>query len=308
MAEISIVLTQMIVFGVFLFFGYAARKSGKITEDGARSFSWLLVTILAPGQIIGTVLNLEDRPDMGKVALVFAVGLILYVALVLLGHLISRLLHVRKGDRRYYQTMAVFSNTGFLGIPLSIAVFGGQAALYLAILTIPFTILIYTYGYVLMRGKDKETASLPLREIINPGFLSAIVTLVILIFDIRLPVVFGEMTRYIGNCVSFLSLFVVGMNLVRVDLKKVFTDTRMYLFVLIRQIIFPILTLLILKHLIRDPMILGAFAIFVSVPVATMTSVIAAKNDADVDIVTRGVVFTTLASIGTIVLVFAIAL
>ena len=82
----------------------------------------------------------------------------------------------------------------------------------------------------------------------------------------------------------------------------------MYLYVLIRQILFPVVFILIVKNFVSDPTALGVLAVFAAVPPANIISVIAMNNDCDMDVLTRGTVFSTLLSVATMALVLSVML
>ena len=47
----------------------------------------------------------------------------------------------------------VYSNCGFMGIPLIMALFGSTGVLYLSAYIAVFSLFVWTHGYILMTGK-----------------------------------------------------------------------------------------------------------------------------------------------------------
>lgn len=300
--NISTVLTQMGVILIYLALGYYVSHKGWVKDEGVRALSWIIVNIASPAQILSSVLNDDPVSDKSSAIFMLLLTLIIYVILILLGLVMGPVLRAPKKDWKFYNGMTVFSNIGFLGIPFAQAVFGEESVVYLVIFTLALNMLLFSYGYKILRSDDGVSRRMKIRSLINPGMIGSVLAVIFFFTDIRLPAIFGKTFLYAGNTVTFLAILVIGMNLSSISLKSIFTDWRMWLFVLIRQVLFPVGMVLILRSFIEDPILLGAVAICVSVPVGNVPSMIARENGCDLDVLTRGTVLTTLCSVVTMTL------
>ena len=82
-------------------------------------------------------------------------AVILFVVLILLSPAFVRILGVKKDERNIYAVMLIFSNLGFMGIPIIEELYGRGAIFYVALYTLVYNILFYTYGIYLF---EKERA------------------------------------------------------------------------------------------------------------------------------------------------------
>ena len=305
--HISVIVYQMCAILLFLLIGFFVRKKGYITVPGTHDMSWVLANICSPAQIFSAVLNMEEAPDRKSALTVAAVGVVAYAVMLVMSRLIGPVLHAPKKDHRFYGAIFLFNNVGFLGLPLIHAMYGSKGAAYMTILILEFNLLVFTYGCVLLRKEGSEM-HVNLKLLINPGVIASVISIAIFFSGVRFPGVFGSIAQYAGTAVTFLATFLIGTNLCDVNLKRLFSDGRMYLYVLIRQILFPVVFILIVKNFVSDPTALGVLAVFSAVPPANIISVIAMNNDCDMDVLTRGTVFSTLLSTVTMALVLSVML
>lgn len=292
---------------LFLLIGFFVRNRGLISSAGTHDMSWVLANICSPAQIFSAVLNMDEAPDRRSALTVAAVGVVAYAVMLVLSRFIGSALRAPKKDHRFYGAIFLFNNIGFLGLPLIHAMYGSKGAAYMTILILEFNLLVFTYGCVLLRREGSEM-HINLKLLINPGVIASVIAIAIYFSGIRFPDVFGSIAQYAGTGVTFLATFLIGTNLHGIDLRKLFSDGRMYLYVLIRQVLFPVVFILIVKNFVTDPTALGVLAVFAAVPPANIISVIAMNNDCDMDILTRGTVFSTLLSTVTMALVLSVML
>ena len=303
----SVIFYQMCAILLFLLTGFFVRKKGFISVAGTRDMSWVLANICSPAQIFSAVLNMDEAPDRKSALTVAAVGVVAYAVMLVLSRFIGPVLRAPKKDHRFYGAIFLFNNVGFLGLPLIHAMYGATGAAYMTILILEFNLLVFTYGCVLLRKEGSEM-HVNWKLLINPGVIASLISIAIFFSGVRFPGVFGSIAQYAGTVVTFLATFLIGTNLCDVDIKRLFSDGRMYLYVLIRQILFPVVFILIVKQFVSNPTALGVLAVFAVVPPANIISVIAMNNDCDMDVLTRGTVFSTLLSTVTMALVLSFML
>ena len=124
MSEGFIVFQRILVLLAMMLLGFLVGKKRWVSDSGYRQISGLVVNIFNPMLVISGVLSNTLKVDSGMifenlrgVALYFAV-------MILLGMLGSRMLFPADRERCQYQLMYVFSNVGFMGIPVISGLFG----------------------------------------------------------------------------------------------------------------------------------------------------------------------------------------
>lgn len=152
-----LLLQQMIILFLLMMVGFGLKKTGLINTTGVKTLSAVVVNAANPAMVLAASINKENTIQGMELARTFGLILIVYVILIILAWVLTRVLRVPVGQRGTYQNMTVFSNIGFMGFPLVSAMFGSEAMLYASLFTIPYNILIYTYAYVMM---DRDRADI----------------------------------------------------------------------------------------------------------------------------------------------------
>jgi predicted permease len=201
-----------------------------------------------------------------------------------------------------------FSNNGFLGIPLAIAVFGADSPVMttLVILNIITNILMYTLGIYLV-SCDKSKMSLK-KAFLNPVLIAFIVGAVVNLLQVNtyVPEISTFSTHFSG-LVTPLSMTILGMKMAEIKFSSLFQSWRMYYVSAVKLILFPcvaVALLLAVKHLcsiaiLDNNVILGFFIAF-AMPTAGLASTFADSFDGDTKNAVSMTLGTTLFSILTI--------
>ena len=235
--------------------------------------------------------------------MVAAIAFIIFFLLLLVGNVMGRILRAPKDQWNYYCLMTMFGNVGFIGIPLGTAILGNQCLIYIAVFNFMFYIYIYTYGiYLLTKQKGTKEKMNP-RVFLNPGTVAAFLTVLIFFLKIPVPTVAAESLDYMGRATVFLAIFVIGTSLAQVSVKEILKEYRLYIFIAIRFILIPIITALVMRMITDDMLILGITVIMTAVPAGNMPLMFAKERDLDADIISKGIILSTVLSLVTIPIV-----
>jgi predicted permease len=230
-------------------------------------------------------------------------GVIIYSSLVAFGFVMPHLLRVKKDERKYYNMMTVYTNIGFIGIPVAKVVLPPNAMLYVIVSNVIYCLLFYTHGVVLLSGGKEK---INLKKIFSPGTVMAVLTLVVFWFKIELPDVLSNSIIYIGNATTFLSMTLLGVAVARSDIKEGIRDLRIYFYILIRMIIVPLGIGALLRLLKADHDMMLAFVLLTAMPVANMPLIQAEKTGENTSIFSRYIMMTTLVSLISITVIISI--
>ena len=308
------VLIQMLILFAMMFVGYVIAQRGILTESASAQLSKLVVSVLNPFLMLSTVLN-GGKIGSGEELRQTLILTCLYFGLMLLAGLLAVLImRPEKKHRCLVILMMLFSNMGFMGIPVIRGIFGDGAASTVTSYIVAFNILFYTFGYYLVdkAGEaNQSNAAVPrvssrMKRMLNPGFIGALISFAILVSGIHLPAAVGTFANYMGNATVPLSMLLIGANVFREGLLRILTDRKMYLFVLLKMLVFPVLIILILKQAGFHGMPFGVFAIELGMPVANVTVMAASESGADAAYCTKAIILTTLVSVVTVPLIGAL--
>lgn len=307
-----LLLGQMAVLFLMMGIGYLCYQKNIITDEVSKKLSAIVVNIANPALVLTGCLG-EEKIQGKELLTTVIIIMAVYLALLLIAQVLPMLLRVEKRSRGTYRAMTVFSNIGFMGFPVVAALYGNGAILYAALFTIPYNVLIYTYGISAMsagdkRGHEKGTGensgiSFLLGRILNVGVIACIVTMIIYFFRIPVPKVAADTITHLSNLTAPLSMMVIGASLATIDLKKLFMDVRLLFFSAIKLLVIPIVGMLVIRQFVDNEIICGVCLVMLATPVGSMTAMLAQQYDGDYEMASKGVALTTILSVATIPLV-----
>ncbi|MBR2530262.1 MAG: AEC family transporter [Lachnospiraceae bacterium] len=301
-----VVEQQMIIIFILIMIGVFLFKKKHLSNDSARQLSWIIVNVTNPITLLCAAISEEDKVGAKEIGVAFLCFVIMFAILIPLAYLIPVLLGVDKSRQYAYRMLAIFGNVGFIGIPFSAAVLGPESLIFVSVCGLTFNLVVYTYGVESLKAvaaeqnPEQEQKKSSLKDLINSGTVLAVITIVVYLADIKLPE-FGISTlRYIGNCTTFLSMVVLGVSVAQMVPKEVFSRWRLYVFVVIRQILVPIMFIFLLRPFLTNTLILHTVVVMVAMPAGNMPLMLARQFGAKEDMISAGIIMTTVASIITI--------
>ena len=307
--DIAILIQQLLILFIILFCGVFLYKIHLMDQELNQKLTRLLIDFTLPATILDSVMNQTGSRSYSRLAVMFAASVSMYVLLPFISDGIARLLHVPAKDKGCYLFMSTFGNTGFMGYPLISALLGSEGVLYAAIVNMIFNIACFAYGVTMMSGK-KQKLSLRsfLFTLLTPGISVSILSIILYLTGFVLPTIITSPVHYIGNMTTPLAMLVVGSTLGSMDLKSVFSEFRIYPFILIRQFLVPVLLFPLLKLCIPDTFLLTIVFIMLLVPVANTSVIFSINYGNNQELATKGVFLTTLCSLVTMPLALALCL
>ena len=201
-----------------------------------------------------------------------------------------------------FTALAAMPNVGYMGVPIVQAVFGDQGTLLLGAYIIAFNALMFTLFQAMYAGSSFKVKEL----IMNTGFLSCLISLLLFVFRIRLPLPIGALFAQLGSMTTPLSMLLAGARLAefRWDFLKA---PSLWSLVGLRLLAIPLATAVILRLLGFGGMELGILVLGTSMPCAVGGQMLAERYDKDAVFAATGVSVTTLLCLATIPLIMAVA-
>ncbi len=276
--------------------GFASHRLHFVKEDGAAQFSSFLLMIVSPAVIIDAFQTPFD-PQLAK-------GLLLSFALATVSHLIglaAATLLIRRDETNRYRIQrfaAVYSNCGFMAIPLIGAILGERGVFYSSTYIAVFNLFMWTHGDILMSGKTSLRSVA--KAFANPSVISVGVGLVLFLTSFHLPGILNETVGYVAALNTPLAMVITGVNMSMSDLKSAFRDLSLVKVALIRLLLIPAMMMGVLLLVRADETILLANLLATSCPVAATTVLFSNRHGRDAGYASKLVALTTLLSILTI--------
>lgn len=297
----TLVLQQMIVLFLMMAAGYAANRCRVMSKESEQLFSKLIVNLTCPALIINSVTTSGRLESMGALFAIFGAAAVYYVLLPLLSKGLVRLLRVPAERAAEYESMLVYSNLGFMGIPVANAVLGPDSVLYLSIFMAVFNISVFSYGTLLIQ--PGEGGKVHFRKMVNPGTVSAVAAILLYLLEVQLPSLILQPVASIGSTTTPLAMLVIGSSLARQPLREVLQEKSLLPFTLLRLLALPAAVLLVCRWFLHDPMLLGALVLVSAMPVASNVVMLCNELGRDSSYISKGVFFSTVFSVVTLPLI-----
>ena len=300
---------NVIVFVLLAVPGAVLVKTKMLKTEQTHTLSKLLLYVGMPFLILKSTLNVSFNGELLKIVLLSAgIG----VAYTFLWIFLSKpFTKMEKNDstRGVMRFCAVFTNNGFLGIPLAQAVFPDKPLVMtcLIIINIITNAVMYTVG-VFMISRDKSTISAK-KAVFNPVLIAFVIGLILNVLGVQSYV--PEIVSYaghLGSLVTPLSMIILGMKLGSVKILPMFTSWKTYFVSALKLVVVPAVAVAIgfaLKGAFTfgEDLILGLFVSF-AMPTAALATTFADCYGGDVDNAVSFTLGTTILSIAVIPLLY----
>lgn len=297
------VLTQVIILFILILIGFALAKSKVLNDEAVRGMTDFVLILVTPCVIIKSFFREFNKSDLKDLLISFLLGVILHTAFILLSLLVLR--DKNKNRQVVLQYAAVFSNCGFMAIPLQQALLGDNGVFLGSSFVAIFNAFVWSWGLRVMSG-DKKSLK-PLKIITRPAILALIIGLIVFLLSIPVPKIISEPVSMLAALNTPLPMVIIGFHLASSNVIKGLKDIKCIFAILLRLVIFPAaaITAMWLCGINGDMLI--SLAICASAPVAAVTTMFSSKYNRDTELSVNLVSLSTLLSLITmpVMIVFA---
>ena len=236
---VALLVQQVMVMALLMAAGFAAFKAKLVDSAGAKQVSNLVLYVATPAMVVNSFIAPFDAQRLVKAGWTFAfAGATFVFAFILVKTVFRGLSNIGKFG-------VLFSNVGFLGIPLVQMVLGQESVFYMAMTVAMMTLISFTYGMFLVSG-DRSAMSVK-KVFTNPPIIAVISGLLIYCLQISFPATVTRTISMLSGITAPLSMMVLGCYLAEADMKKVFSSKETWLILLGRLILVPALVLIMLR-------------------------------------------------------------
>lgn len=284
--------------------GAVCRKTRILDDRAVKGVVDVLILIVTPCLVIDVFQRPFEPEKLASLGIAFAIAIAFHFFLIVVSTLVFK--------NKILRLAAIFSNAGFMGIPLEQAILGDDGVFFGVVYVVVFNLLFWGWGYGMMKGVDlRHIDRAQLKTVfVNPGTIGLVVGLPLFLLSVRLPEIAGAPIHHLAALNTPLAMLVIGYHLAEAKFAAAIRSAAPAVAAALRLAIFPatlIAALYPLRHHLDKTMML-ALVTAASAPVAAMTSMFAAKFDTDVDLSVALVSSTTLLSIASMPAIIALAM
>lgn len=303
----TIVIGQIGLFILYAIIGIVAVKANILNRDGLNMISKMITKILLPLMLFTNTVNGTTKEEFISAAWMLLAVVVYYIILYAVGFGLKKAFRKQGNEGNVYHACTTFSNIGFMGIPVVLALFPEKGILYVTMFTVVDQLVLWTIGVNLtlpIDGGIKYTPKQKLLKMINPCTVSIVLSVLIVFTGIPVPELINTAATKTGAATTPFALIYLGGVFCYVNMIEYFKKAEIYGSAIVKQILAPLLLLVIFKHF---PGLTEEMAITLAVLAAmpTMTSIaMLAQNQKSAGDYAAGMIFlTTVLSIVTLPLV-----
>lgn len=292
-----IVTEQVLIMLVLILVGFVLYKKNIITKSGTKDMSGILLNLVTPCVMIKAYQIDFSAEVVKELMLSFVLSILIHGVFIAFSYIIWRF---EKDDEKRINGIftGVYSNCGFMGIPLLAATMGDKGVLLGSAYLATFNILVWTHGLCIYGRSIKH---LSLRNIVkNPGVIGVCLALVLFFTRIRIQGPAMDIIGYFASLNTPLAMLLLGTYLARDNILKAFRRVGLYVVILLKLFVFPIFSAVIFALLGIDSFLGTTLVLCAACPAAAISAIFAEKFNMDTGYPSQIVSVTTLLSVLTL--------
>jgi len=305
--NIGQLINQIVLMFCLMLVGVLINKLKFMHSQTSSDLTNVLLYIVSPCLII----NAFEQPYSGSRIKQFILAIIAVFILYIIEIIAAKLIFGRlknKNLRRITQYGSIYSNAGFMGIPLISSLFGSEGVFFAVVSLAAFNIFSWTQGVSLF--KDNDNGSVEKTDwrqvLLNPNIIAIVLGVLIFVFSVKIPNMPNQVIKYIGSINTPLSMIVIGNSLANIKFTKDMLGKEIGLTILLRNLIFPMIGIVILKLVGVTGITFYTTIVMAACPVAGLVVLFTLQVQDDTAPAISAMSLSTILSLITIPLIFAL--
>ena len=215
----SVIVGKVISIFLIMAVGLVANKIGILPTESKKYIVDLLILITTPCMVFTSITSKELTDDTIPMTLqTIGLAICIHIFCLLLGYVLFKKVfkvHPAENLGAYMFSFGSF-NTGFMGFPITLALFGKDILYLMVMLNSMLCLYMYTFGPMILKIGSDEKKKLDIRSLLvtlkNPNTSLTIIGLVMLFTGLHLPAIPFECMETLGQATVPVSMLIVGMH------------------------------------------------------------------------------------------------
>ena len=237
--EISFLLFKQIAqFFIMIIMGYTLVKLKIVKSEDSKVLSMVCLYLIMPCVIINSFL-IDFTPEKLKGLGLAGVAIVIHFVAWIFIKILGKVLNFNPVEK----ASVMYSNAANMVIPVVMSVLGDEWVLYSSAFVSVQLVLLWTHCKSMLSNEK----GFELKKIYtNINLIAIFIGILLFITKIHIPSVLQGTLKSVGGTVAPISMIITGMIMAGAELKKVFSNGRIYLVLFFRMIFFPFIVFLIM--------------------------------------------------------------
>ncbi|MBE6592276.1 MAG: hypothetical protein E7646_09585 [Ruminococcaceae bacterium] len=247
-------LTPMLMLFFCIAVGFVMSKANILPDSASKVMAKMETWIFCPALGFMTMLRyctVDSLSTHGTnlIMACFSVSIAMMIAIPLAKVFVKE----NTAERGVYSYALAFANSGYIGDPIVLALFGEEVLAYYKLFCLPLSILIYTWGISVLTPKGEGKSS-PLKRLLNAPTIAMLVGIVLGLSGIGayLPEFLTSALDSLKACMGPVAMLLAGVTIARYDFVGMLKKKKVYVATMLRLAVIPtvlILALYLIKTL-----------------------------------------------------------
>ncbi len=260
------ILRQTIIMLMLIFTGVICSKTKVISQETNRDLSKFVLQVVNP-IVIFTSYQMEYREELVRNLLItFALSVFAFVIMIGAAYIFVRKKADREADIERFST--IYSNCGFMGIPLMHALFGDEGVFYLTAFITVFNLIVWTHGIILISGeRDMKRVA---KVFYSPTIIAIVLGIITFFAQIKIPSVPMAALDFIADMNTPMAMLVSGVTIAGTNVIKLVRKPRVYYISFLKLLAVPAILVAVMSFLSVDERVKMTVIVAASAPPAAM--------------------------------------
>lgn len=229
---------------IFASIGFILAKLNIAKAQHGQILSSLLVYVFAPAMLFKTFAGNFNVEYIKNNYFLMLVSLAILLVLTVISLIIPRLLTKDNYKRKVYEYSMIIANYGYMGYPLTEALFGSEVLLNVMMFGLPLTIYIYTYGFCRLTNSGVN-----LKKLINPSIIAIILGMIYGLLGFELPTVVTDFLNTASAPMGIIAMLLAGITISEYRFKELLCYKANYFVAVWKVLIVPLVIGFVLTKL-----------------------------------------------------------
>ncbi len=300
----GIILKQAILMLLLNLVGIIAYRAKIVTKEGGKQFSNFVLEIVTPVLVVTAYADVTYSDALVKNLLwTFLLAALSYVLAIGVSCLVVRKKEGRETEIERFS--AIYSNCGFMGIPLAGALLGNEGVFYCSAYLTVFFCFAWTHGIMMLTGqKDKKAL---IKKLTSPTMIGIVIGLLLFFFQIKLPDLLATTFDYIAGLNTPMAMVASGISVAQAKIWQALRTPRIYFVSAVKLLIVPLVLMVVLLPMTFISLeIRTVVLVLTAAPSAAMCTLQCQKHGMNDGYAAHLFAVTTIASMATMPLIVKI--
>lgn len=234
-------LTPMMTLFLCIALGFVAAKTKILPDTASKTMAKLETWVFCPALSFTTMMRFCTVDTlaihganliMSTISVTLAMGIAILLSRVMVKNDVA--------ERGVYSYALAFANSGYIGDPIVLSLFGEEGLSYYKLFCLPLSILIYTWGISVLTPKSEQKGAM-LKRLLNAPTIAIFVGIFAGLTGIgqHMPAFITGALDALKACMGPVAMLLAGVTIARYDFVSMLKNKKVYLATALRLVAIP---------------------------------------------------------------------